>query len=119
MKIYLNIIAILFIFVFHANAQVADLKATAELKENVVKSFNEGDYKTIYALTGESFRREVSEEAFVGFFKNQIAPLGKIASSELIDDLGEVKYFHLDFAADGKKTKPFKWHKKFTGKVRP
>jgi CubicO group peptidase (beta-lactamase class C family) len=103
MKIYLNIIAILFFSVFQTNAQVADLKTTAAVKEIVVNSFNAGDYKTIYALAGESFRREVPEEAFVGFLKNQIAPLGKIASSPLIDDLGEIKYFRLDFEAGDKK----------------
>ena len=103
MKIYLNIIAILFFSVFQANAQVADLKTTAAVKETFVNSFNAGDYKTIYALADERFRREVPEEAFVGFLKNQIGPLGKIASSPLIEDLGEVKYFRLDFEAGDKK----------------
>lgn len=103
MKIYLNIIAILFFSMFQANAQVADLKTTAAVKETFVNSFNAGDYKTIYALAGARFRREVPEEAFVGFLKNQIAPLGKIASSPLIEDLGEVKYFRLDFEAGDKK----------------
>lgn len=103
MQIYLNIIAILFFSVIQTNAQVADLKTTAAVKETVVNSFNAGDYKTIYALAGEVFRREVPEEAFVGFLKNQIAPLGKIASSELIEDLGEIKYFRLDFEAGDKK----------------
>jgi CubicO group peptidase (beta-lactamase class C family) len=103
MKIYLNIIAILFFSMFQTNAQVADLKTTAAVKETIVNSFNADDYKTIYALAGEKFRREVPEEAFVGFLKNQIAPFGKITSSPLIEDLGEVKYFRLDFEAGDKK----------------
>ncbi len=103
MRIYLNIIALLTLSVCQINAQVADLRATTELKETFVNYFNRGEYKAIYALASGTFRREVPEEAFVGFLKDQIAPLGKIVAAELIEDLGEVKYFRLDFAADDKK----------------
>lgn len=103
MKIYLNIIAVLLLSVFQINSQVADLQTARELKETIVAYFNRSDYKAIYALSNEPFRLEVPEEAFVGFLKNQIAPFGKIVSSELIEDLGEVKYFRLDFEADGKR----------------
>lgn len=101
MKIYLCVLAILFFAVVQTAAQVADLRATTELKETFVNRFNAGDYQAIYALAGAEFRRAVPEEAFNGFLKNQIAPMGKIASSELIDDLGEVKYFRLDFETVG------------------
>lgn len=103
MRINLNIIVILLLSVFQINAQVAELKTTTELKETIVDHFNKGEYKAIYALASGSFRLEVPEEAFVGFLKTQIASFGRIVSSELIEDLGEVKYFRVNFEADGKK----------------
>jgi CubicO group peptidase (beta-lactamase class C family) len=103
MKIHLNIILILLLSALQTNAQVAELKTTTELKETIVNHFNKGEYKAIYALASGSFRLEVPEEAFVGFLKTQIASFGRIVSSELIEDLGEVKYFLVNFEADGKK----------------
>lgn len=53
MKIFLCITAILFVFTFQTNAQVADLKTTVELKETFVKSYNEAITKRFMLSRGE------------------------------------------------------------------
>jgi D-alanyl-D-alanine-carboxypeptidase/D-alanyl-D-alanine-endopeptidase len=105
MKFILYLFAILFFAAVQSNAQVADLKTTGELKERIVDSFNKGEYAAIYGFAGNGFRLEVPEAAFVGFLKNQLAALGKITSAELLEDLGEIKYYRLDFeSAAGKQS---------------
>jgi CubicO group peptidase (beta-lactamase class C family) len=114
MKIYLTISAILIFFIYQSNAQtrtlpVADLDTAIRLKDAIVENFNKGEYELIYALSGKSFRLEVQQEAFVDFLKNQIAPFGKITLSEIIEDLGEVKYFRIEFEiADGREKQSLK-----------
>lgn len=74
----------------------------AALKDKFVSDFNGGEYAGFYASGSDTFKSSTSRNQFVSFLKNDIAPFGKIVSSPLTDDFGEVKLYRLEFDHKGK-----------------
>lgn len=85
--------------------KIADLKAALELKSSIVASFNSQKFEHIYEMSNKYYRKNVEKEDMVDFFKSQLWPLGQITSSDLVDDLEEVRVFLLTFAKNDSKTK--------------
>jgi D-alanyl-D-alanine-carboxypeptidase/D-alanyl-D-alanine-endopeptidase len=88
------IIFILVCFVISTKAQVADLITHIRIKDSIISKFNRGDFNEIYEMADSSFRKFESREKFIEFLK-RVNQAGAILSSELTEDLGEVKYFRL------------------------
>jgi CubicO group peptidase (beta-lactamase class C family) len=85
---------VFFCFCFSAKGQIADLSIHMVIKDSIISKFNRGDFDEIYDLSDSSFRKYESRNNFVDFLK-KVNLAGLILSSELTDDLGDVKYFRL------------------------
>src|SRR5688572_20985337 len=95
-----KITGLFFIYLCHSallHSQHADLQSHILLKDSIVSKFNRGDFKGIYELSSPNFRKYESENGFIDFLK-RVNQAGPFLSSELTDDLGEVKYFRLGMA---------------------
>lgn len=88
------ILFIVFCFNISIKAQVADLSTYMKVKDSIISKFNRGDFNGIYDLSDSSFRKYESRNKFVEFI-NRVSKAGLFLSSELIDDIGDVKYFRL------------------------
>jgi serine-type D-Ala-D-Ala carboxypeptidase/endopeptidase len=89
----------------HAGATKSEnptAEKTATLKDKFVSDFNRAEYANFYASGSDAFKSSTPRNQFVSFLKNDIAPFGRIVSSPLIDDLGEVKLYRLEFDDKGK-----------------
>jgi hypothetical protein len=54
------------------------------VKNKVIKFFNTQNADSLYALTGESFKKQLSAEKFNEVCDNNLFPLGNIQSAELV-----------------------------------
>jgi CubicO group peptidase (beta-lactamase class C family) len=80
---------------FSLSAQVADLTAHIVLKDSIISKYNRGDFKGVYELSSDAFRKYEKENNFIDFLK-RVNQAGPILSSELTEDLEDVKYFKLE-----------------------
>ena len=74
------------------SSQVADLASHRVLQDSIVAKYNRNDFKSIYQLASPSFKKLVSESYFIDFLK-KVNQSGAVMSSELSEDLGELKVF--------------------------
>jgi CubicO group peptidase (beta-lactamase class C family) len=74
------------------NAQ-APISAFRAIDDTVVARFNRDDFKAIYAMAGSSYKALNTEAELAGTLASFKKTVGPVASSELIEDLGEVEYF--------------------------
>ncbi|HLX90681.1 MAG TPA: serine hydrolase domain-containing protein [Puia sp.] len=64
-----------------------------EVNELVVAEFNSGDFKAIYAAAGQTYKDLNSEGELTGTLNYMKNTFGQVKSSQLIEDLGDIKYF--------------------------
>jgi CubicO group peptidase (beta-lactamase class C family) len=83
-------------------AQVGDVSKTTAVVDAIIQHFNQDNFASIFELGTEKSKSQSKPEFLEGFLSKQIKPLGKITSRELIEDLGEMKYYRLDFV-DGER----------------
>jgi CubicO group peptidase (beta-lactamase class C family) len=63
------------------------------MKNKVIKFFNAKDADSLYALAGETFKKQLSAEKFNEVCDNNLFPLGNIQSAELVKfEQGRAKY---------------------------
>jgi CubicO group peptidase (beta-lactamase class C family) len=78
-------------------AQVANLASHIVLKDSIVSKYNRGDFKGVYGLASDAFKLYEKESNFIEFLK-RVNQAGPILSSDITEDLGDVKYFKLEMA---------------------
>jgi CubicO group peptidase (beta-lactamase class C family) len=94
---FITVIPFLLHFTFFLEAQVADLASHVLVKDSIVSKFNRDDFKGIYELSDDAFRKYEKESDFIAFLKN-VKQAGPFLSSELMEDLGDVKRFKVKMA---------------------
>lgn len=88
---------LLLLLPFNLAAQVGDLRSHILVKDSIIARYNRGDFEGVYALSNEKFRIYGTKNSFIDFLKN-VNKAGAFLSSELTEDLGDVKYFKLGMA---------------------
>ena len=79
--------------------QVAVIKAQApaakywEVNDTVMARYNRGDYKSIYAMGNQVYKELNSEGELTGGLDYTEKNFGKVVSSQLMDDMGDIKHF--------------------------
>src|ERR1019366_10719706 len=63
-------------------AQTSQQQKIDSVCKLVKQYFNEKNASKVYELTGESFRKELSPEAFKNIFDNNLSPLGEMMKAE-------------------------------------
>lgn len=94
---FFSVIFVCLLLSFLLPAQVADLASHVVLKDSIVSKFNRGDFLGVYELSSEAFRKYEQKNNFINFLKN-VSQAGSILSSEITEDLGDMKYFKLGMA---------------------
>jgi CubicO group peptidase (beta-lactamase class C family) len=68
-----------------AQSQKGNLPMNDKLKDLIISTFNNDDYKKIYLIADSSFKASVTEDQFVNLL-NSASSFGKITSGELISN---------------------------------
>jgi CubicO group peptidase (beta-lactamase class C family) len=64
-----------------------------EVNDTVVALYNRGDYKGIYSMANQVFKDLNSEGELTGDLEYKKKDFGQVVSSEIAEDLGDIKYF--------------------------
>ncbi|GAA4340671.1 hypothetical protein GCM10023149_52300 [Mucilaginibacter gynuensis] len=95
-RIYSLLLMIL--FAVPVSAQSLQQRKNDSVFVKVKEFFNTQDAEGIYSLTGESFRKELSADAFKTIATTQLFPIGKINSSTLISFVNnQLSTYKLEF----------------------
>lgn len=73
-------------------SQTADTNTHNAMNDSIVARFNRKDYKSVYELAGDNFKKYSSEKSFIDFLTS-INGIGAILKTELIEDIGDFKYY--------------------------
>jgi CubicO group peptidase (beta-lactamase class C family) len=71
----------------------APLAKFLEINDTVIARYNRGDYKSIYSAANKTYKELNSEGELGGDLEYKKKNLGMVLSSELLEDIGSIKYF--------------------------
>lgn len=78
------------IFVLKAQPRVSRFR---EINDTVIVKYNRGDYQGIYLMGNHVYKDLNSEGELTGGLDHMKKNFGKVLSSELMDDMGDIKHF--------------------------
>src|SRR5580700_8533871 len=65
----------------------------------VKRYMNEKAIDSLYALTGEGFRKQINPDMFKNIANNNLFPLGEIKETSFVKNTGEVTYYKAVFSS--------------------
>ena len=94
-------LSFLFVSCFFALLVVAQMpsKKIDSVLQLMRKAFNEKSASSLYALTGEAFKKAISQEQFTAIGQNNLFPLGQMPEPKFISTTNGINKYKIDFDA--------------------